>query len=50
MDGVIDCIDRCPGIYAPNTTDGCPDFDLDGIPDYRDYCPANPDNEQTVYW
>ena len=53
-DGVPDCDDRCPGVYAPvgleypsgtgnlTTTHGCPDLDLDGVPDYLDYCPANP--------
>ena len=53
-DGVSDCDDRCPGAYSVvgtkytsstgdlTTTHGCPDLDLDGVPDYLDYCPVNP--------
>lgn len=59
LDGVPDCLDRCPGTYAPNgnitltnglnTTDGCPDLDLDGTPDYLDYCPVNPGSAVFTY-
>ena len=60
LDGVPDCLDRCPGTYAPvgieypaaaqlTTTHGCPDLDLDGVPDYLDYCPVNPGRAEFKY-
>lgn len=41
-DGVPDCVDRCLNAYNVGTVDGCPDLDMDGTPDSRDYCMATP--------
>jgi len=49
-DKILNPIDRCPNIYAPNTDDGCPeekaaDGDGDGIADYLDACPDDPETK-----
>ena len=49
LDGVIDCLDRCPNTYAVNTTDGCPDLDGDGVPDSIDYCIATPGSDSFAF-